>query len=84
VMELAETSAAPATHPGLPLRQQGDGGASGRFRRWASRHNSLLTIAAAIVVPILYLLFGGSPEPDWSQAQRDGRTSAVSLSAIRG
>ena len=35
----------------------GDGGATTTILSWASRHNTLLTIAAASIAPILYLLF---------------------------
>src|SRR5271156_6512259 len=71
-MELAETPAAPTNNRGPSPPQCNDGGASEKIRRWASRYNSLLTIAAAIVVLILYLLFidryavNSFSDDDWS------------------
>lgn len=49
------------TEPAVLSTEQSDGGSSsddkGKLVSWLSRHNTILTAAAACVLPILYLLF---------------------------
>ncbi len=58
-MELAKPPAAEIRNAGLPLDQHEDSVSRRKFRHWAAETNTLLTIASATVVPILYLLFIG-------------------------
>jgi hypothetical protein len=71
-MELVEPPAAPTANSGLPLPQHGDGDSRRQPQGWAARYNTLLTIAAASIVPILYLVFidhyavNNLHDDDWS------------------
>ena len=71
-MHLAEPPAGTGTSLDRPVPAYSDGSARRRALRWTARHNTPLTIVAAGLVPILYLVFIGSyavnsfQADDWS------------------
>ena len=72
VMPLQSHRPGPARSLHRPVRADGDGNAGRKLFRWTARHNTLLTIVAAALVPILYLVFIGTyavnslQADDWS------------------